>query len=179
VGRFSKEDSMNTKAFTLVEIAVVSVIIGIVVMIAIPNIISMTGRSYSKDAHDNLKLIYAAQQYYASTHAGVYYYGANDPAINDIDNLNTTLNLSIVPTGGMLYNCTNVGGNYCQVVHASFTLRGLLIGAPFTKIIGPEYCGRQTISPGVYAYNPDFNWNPCCIGDASHYSTGSPVKSCP
>jgi prepilin-type N-terminal cleavage/methylation domain-containing protein len=63
---------MNKKAFTIIEIAVAAVIVGILAMVAVPNVTAMMNRSYSQDAVNTLMSLNAiGQDYYQKN--GVYF----------------------------------------------------------------------------------------------------------
>ncbi|MEI7998026.1 MAG: prepilin-type N-terminal cleavage/methylation domain-containing protein, partial [Candidatus Omnitrophota bacterium] len=62
----------NKKGFTLLEIIVVSLIVGVLVLIAIPNFTNMLNRSYARQALTNLLAIYSAQQSYYMNNNSAY-----------------------------------------------------------------------------------------------------------
>ncbi len=103
-------------AFTLVELMVVVVILGVVAGFAIPNYTKSVERSHRKDAESNLKMVHAAQQMYAARNDDSYWSGGNLAAIN------STLQLNIV-ANGKTYTCTGGGTAFsCTAVRGAWTV---------------------------------------------------------
>jgi prepilin-type N-terminal cleavage/methylation domain-containing protein len=141
-----KRFMMNQKAFTLVEIAVAAVIVGILAMVAVTNMTRMSNRAYARDAYQNLTAIYIAQQDYAQNHGGTFDGSAT------LAGLNTNLKMNIVSTNGIIYSCAalsqcsaTMGTVFTMKIHLRFDL----------KTSRPEYCGGA---------DPSSTNNPCCQG---------------
>jgi len=81
-----------TKGFTLVELIVVVIIIGILVAIAVPAFLKTQERAFDKDAIASLKLIQAAEKIYRQE-TGFYYPPTGSET--DPSNINTFLKLSL------------------------------------------------------------------------------------
>lgn len=60
----------NTKGFTLIELMIVVVIIGILAALAIPRFSNASDRAKEKEADGVLKQIYTLQQVYTAQHGG-------------------------------------------------------------------------------------------------------------
>ena len=133
---------MNCKGFTLVEIGVTAIIIGILAAMVIPSVTAMTRRSYAQDAYQNLTTIYLAQRDYAGSHGDVY------DTSSTVAGLNTNLGLNIITMNGSSYSC---GANPCIATNASFTMKINL--ALNIKTSRPLYCTAAV---------PDAIYNPCC-----------------
>ena len=88
-----------SKGFTLVEIMVVLVIVGLAAAFTLPNLISSMEQTKAQEAKNNLLAISAAQQKYFEDH-GSYYYGANP---------NANLSLSAVASDPFSYSCSATG----------------------------------------------------------------------
>ncbi len=73
------------------------VLLGLLATIAIPSYQNVMTQTRIKDATTTLQLLYTAQKIYFNEH-GVYVEGAN------VDELNTNLNLGIIPNK-VAYNC--------------------------------------------------------------------------
>ncbi len=119
-GRLVNHNFKN-KAFTLIEIMVVLVIIAVMAALAIPNLTQMIERSHEQDAMMQLRTVHAAEQVYFAR------VGSFWPTINnqDVDAIKTNLNLNIVPQG-MTYNCDGDGNTFtCTAVRdgGGFTIR--------------------------------------------------------
>lgn len=97
-------------AFTLMEIIIVIVLIGVVGAFGIANYTRGLRKGLERRAIGNLRLIRsAAQIYMANT-------GSNVPNLANINAINTTLGLNIVDNA-LLYQCGNSGGvdtSFCQ-----------------------------------------------------------------
>jgi prepilin-type N-terminal cleavage/methylation domain-containing protein len=104
------------KAFTLIELMVVVVILGVVAGFAIPNYTKSVERSHRKDAESNLRMIHAAQQMYAARNNDAYWTGGN------VGTINSNLQLHIVPNG-KTYSCTGGGATFsCTAVRGAWTV---------------------------------------------------------
>ncbi len=98
--RFSRRDH----AFTLTELLVVVIIIGVMAAFTVPNYTRSIERSHRKDAETQLKTIWSADQIYRAQN-GRYWPPVS--ASNDIAAINSNLGLGIIPNG-MTYNCNSV-----------------------------------------------------------------------
>lgn len=78
--------------FTMMEIMIVIVIIGILAVIALPNFTGQKDKQYEKEAKANLKLIMAAEKIYRMEIGGF------TPPLADESAINSMLKLSL-PTG--------------------------------------------------------------------------------
>ncbi len=143
---------MGTKAFTLVEVVVTAIIVGILAMTAIPNLLKSIQRSYGQDALRNLVAIYGAQQNYFQNNNGAYLSPCTINCINGTGS--ASLGLNIVSTGGTVYSCPN--GTACTATNgnANFTMNATL-GNPINIGSVPVYCGNGS---------PPYANNPCCQG---------------
>jgi prepilin-type N-terminal cleavage/methylation domain-containing protein len=104
-------------AFTLIELMVVVMIVGMVAGFAIPNYTKALGRAHRKDAENNLKIIHAAEMMYAARHDGVYTAAANLAAIN------TSLSLNLLLNGAVSYVCAlTASGFTCTSNCGAFTV---------------------------------------------------------
>lgn len=107
----------RSRAFTLTEILVTLVIIGVLSMMALPNMNLKITDAKKKDALNNLRAIAAAQQsYYENTDPNQYYVSASCTSLADaqaeLTNLNTALNLSLSPSTNSGYCCA--ANNACR-----------------------------------------------------------------
>jgi len=92
--------------FSLIELMVVVIILGIVVAIAIPKYDRTIERSIDKEAYSTLNLIVGAQKFYKQKYAE-YWPGASSSS-SDIDAINSNLDLDLV-------DCIT-GGRFCYTV---------------------------------------------------------------
>jgi prepilin-type N-terminal cleavage/methylation domain-containing protein len=90
------------KAFTLLELMVVVIIVGIVASFGIPNYTRSLDKARRKDAESNLQVIHAAQQIYIARHNNVYFGPGN------LAQINSNLMLNIV-ANGTTYSCNLPG----------------------------------------------------------------------
>jgi type II secretion system protein G len=71
----------NTKGFTLIELMIVVVIIGILAAIAIPNFISMQDRAKESSVKANMHTVQLAIEDFAVQNDGTYPVAADDAAV--------------------------------------------------------------------------------------------------
>jgi len=107
---------MNCRAFTLMELMVVVIIVGVMALFAIPDYTKSVERAHRKDAEGNLLMIQAAQRVYAARHADTYWGPGNLGAINSNLELNLLAN-------GATYNCGAGGATFtCTAVRGAWTV---------------------------------------------------------
>lgn len=142
----------NQLAFTLMELMVVMIIIGVIAAIAVPNFNKVVEQSHESDATTQLMAIHAANQIRLAQ-TGSYW---PTTTTNGLTVINSTLGLNII-ANGMNYNCAGVGGT-------TFTCTA-------TRSTGTAYVVQTTqadIKTGVP--NSDTTKNPrCTSGSACPY----------
>ena len=154
---------MNNKAFTLVELTVVAIIVGLLALVAIPNMIQGVNRGYAKDAMRNIMAIYAAQQEYAQSHGGTYIYCGNTGSTTDFSAcLNSGLGTNIIPSDSMIYTCEDSGGYaVCQARKNLEIVLRLDTRYPITTGLSPVYCNGTGGTASA-------TQNPCCWNNGTH-----------
>jgi len=93
------------KAFTIMEVLIVVILVGVVAAFAIPNYNKGLEKSDEREAVSNLRLIAQALEVYNFRNR--QYPSANMPQVSDI---NTTLDLGILERN-VDYSCTTPGAN--------------------------------------------------------------------
>ncbi len=88
---------LNAKGFTMMELIMVVVVIGMISLFAVPRYNRTVSKAFARTGGDNLMIIYAGQKLKGS---GNYVACANTAAIN------TNLNLSILENG-FTYSCVS------------------------------------------------------------------------
>lgn len=162
----------NTKSFTLVELIIVAIIVGLLGFVAIPSMLKTVQRSYAKDAMNNLIAIYAAQKDYKQTHNS-YLMPCDLACINR--SLDTGgLGLNIVASGGNTnYLCDSVSSySVCYVTNGSVPANG------FQAVVRLER-DLNTINP-LYGNVQDYSssiLNPWCFNYAANPKV--PGSACP
>ena len=102
------------KAFTLIEIMVTIIILGVIAALAIPKYGQYMARTYQKGALVQLAAIHEAQADYFF-HAGYYWPAPPDTTTHGVSDINQNLGLNIVETGQAVYTCSASGAAYtCQ-----------------------------------------------------------------
>jgi prepilin-type N-terminal cleavage/methylation domain-containing protein len=118
------QQTFRNKAFTLMEILVVIVILGAIAGFAIPNFTRTIERSHENDAILQLEAIHSANKIYQARNNA---YWPPDTASYDITSINTNLGLNII-ANDMTYTCLGTDGStfFCKAVRnapaASFTV---------------------------------------------------------
>lgn len=151
---------MNNKyGFTLIEIAITAIIIGILILVGIPNMLKSTNRSYASDAMRNLMAIYAAE-FNKKEENNDFFLSGTRKLIAKENTINTMLDLNLVRSGNIDYICNPVGGTVdkptnvqCSATHSSFIMK-MYTEFPITINASPVYCNGS---------NPtSSSSNPCC-----------------
>ena len=102
----------TNKAFTLAELLVVIIILGIMASFGLPSYQLAVERGYERKAAMKLVLITRAMEVYKATH-GTYV----DYDLNDINDINTALGTQIEADENV-YSCVGFSGSsYCFVDH--------------------------------------------------------------
>ena len=132
----------NRKGFTLVEIIVVLIMIGILVTIAVPNYQIMMKQGATKAAQNNLISIFNAQKnFYLKNHG---YCTTLCDTLADI-NLPANLNLNITDNN-FTYNCITTGGFQCTATNGSIVLT--LSNNPIIVTGGTTCASSKGSNPG-------------------------------
>ena len=157
----------NKKGFTLLEIIIVIIIVGLLTALALPNYFTMLYQGAANAAQNNLITIYNAQKsYYLSPAGNGTYY--NSSSNNDLTNINTVFNLNItdpsfqytcVTAAGPSYTCTAKNNSDPNLV---LTVTSGTPGTPNAIVLpGGLSCASSTgINPGC---------NPSCASDVPSY----------
>jgi general secretion pathway protein G len=109
------------KGFTLIEILIVLIIVGIVVAIAVPNFIASVEQTKAQTAQNNLMAIAAGQSKYYEDHGN--YCTPTYSCGNTQSSLYASLSLSMTANDQFIYSCSSLGSSYsCTAQDISDTL---------------------------------------------------------
>ena len=92
----------SLRAFTMIELIMVVVVIGMVAMFAIPNYTKSVNKTYVRTGKNNLMIMYSAQK--IKNTGGILYQSCGSTAA-----CNAALELSVIGNG-IDYTCTGTGG---------------------------------------------------------------------
>jgi len=101
--------------FTLMEVMVVMIIIGIGVVFFLPNYTAPMEQAKASAAKTNLLALYSAEQNYNNNNGGSNSYcidTTNPKPCDTLADINTALTLNIQDDGSYSYICQNVGATY-------------------------------------------------------------------
>ena len=96
------------KAFTLIELMVTVIIIGIIAGFGIPTYTKMIDRAKERDATMNLDIMREATRIYFARE------GSYPPALANIAAINTTLNINVMEQEGNTYDCIVASWYTCR-----------------------------------------------------------------
>jgi len=119
----------SQNAFTLIELMVAVIILGIIAAFGIPNFSKSQERVVERDGEYNLSTIASAMEMNRVRNDGVYPLGS---ALDNIGEINTTLSLGVIEQGivysctgnGTIFTCTANPSNYTWNVKVSDTDSG-------------------------------------------------------
>lgn len=104
---------LNNNAFTLTELLIAVVIVGILAGFGIPSYTKAINRAKEKDAVFNLRIIAEAVKMYITREGG-------PPAdLADVNAINTTLTLSIIEQQGNAYTCRQAVNYTCNSINSA------------------------------------------------------------
>ena len=116
---------LSIKAFTIMEIMIVVIIVGIIAAFAIPNYSRSVSQSHLQDAMMQLSAIRSANQvYYARTSK----YWPATAAANNVTAINSFLSLNIIENA-MTYSCTGIASG------ATFNCTATPVGSAYTVTV--------------------------------------------
>ena len=119
-----------TRAFTLIELIVVVILIGIVAAVGIPNYEKTMERAQEKDAVSNLDIILEAAKLHMSHNDDAF------PAdLADIVAINSALTLNIIEQQGNTYSCNSPDANSYEC-DASNSRGSWTVTIEFDKVTG-------------------------------------------
>ena len=111
----------DTRGFTLIELMIVVVIIGILAAIAIPQYSSVKERAYLATVKTDLKNLEISEEAYASSNSGAYFSHSYTTPSDSANTFGASQNVSIVTTGvgSAGWNATashsNAPGHTCAI----------------------------------------------------------------
>ncbi len=126
----------NKKAFTIIELSVVVIIMGILVTFGFPSLFKAINRTKARDAMNNLRSIHTLNTDYFARN-GVNFTGATIAAIN------AGLGLNIMPNGAT-YACA---ANVCTATTTAFTITLNLGASNPLNLANPSCASGQNACP--------------------------------
>ncbi|MCX5694520.1 MAG: prepilin-type N-terminal cleavage/methylation domain-containing protein [Candidatus Omnitrophica bacterium] len=114
---------MNRKSFTLIEILVVIIIVGVISAIGLVSYTDVIKKSADREAKAVLPLIQVAQRNYRMEHYPYFYPCPATTSESDISDINTNLRLSIPTTSQWAYtlDCSGSGTEYATATRSGRT----------------------------------------------------------
>jgi prepilin-type N-terminal cleavage/methylation domain-containing protein len=101
----------DIRGFTLLELLIAVVIVGLLASIAIPNLLDMRKRARTSEARANLGTIWVLQEAYRAEN-GLYSKPSVDLEPGQYDGSTGWVELGFYPKGSLLYKYTMLSANY-------------------------------------------------------------------
>jgi type IV pilus assembly protein PilA len=120
----------SSQAFTLIELMVIIVLIGLIAGFAIPDYTKALSRAKERDALSNLDSIRDAVKLYMSHQDN----DAVPPDLGNVSAINTTLNLNVVEQQGNSYSCTATNVYTCMATNAEGWQLAFQLDTNFGKV---------------------------------------------
>ena len=142
---------MTTKAFTLVELMIVLIIMSILASWGIPQYTRTVARAKARNAMNNLVMLHSANLLYQARNGGANFdctAMAGGCSITNIDDMNGANSLNII-SGGVTYVCN--GATCSGAIAGSFNTS--------VRLTDPIQEGTDTDKDCADATDP----NPCCL----------------
>ena len=139
---FKIRKHLNNRAFTLTEILITIVILGVIAGLATPTYFKSVEQSRVNEATVNLNAIYMAQKIYALNNSGNFWNGGANPAVATI---NSTLNIDINPQYYPVISITAANGGNPKTFTATVMRNALQGGDGITRYT-IDQTGTITIS---------------------------------
>ena len=121
---------MKTAGFTMIELVVVIVIIGIIAAFGSPSFSKAIARAKARDAINTLSVIHTVQALYKESVGGYLF-------ANDLAGINTGLSLNLVASGGTSYACNDAAAPTTCTAGPGFTATATL-GNPLSSGSNPS-----------------------------------------
>jgi prepilin-type N-terminal cleavage/methylation domain-containing protein len=130
----------NSKGFTLIELIIVMVIVGVLTAIALPNYFTFINQGASNNALNNLQAIYNGQQSYYNT-KNAYCLNTSAAPCDSLADIITNLPLNITDSNFTYICVTDLSGFKCTAASPLVTLT--LINNPLI-LVGAAGCGNSS-----------------------------------
>jgi len=142
---------MRRQGFTIIEIIIVIIIVGIVAAFALPNFTASSEQARSLNAQNNLLAIFSAEKNYNNTHG-------NFISLASLALINSTLSLNIQDDGIYAYSCSTADPSLlsCTAQRSGGALTITVTNTPFQ-------------SSGSVAPNCSASLNPTCCGTSINW----------
>ncbi len=122
------------KAFTITELLVTVIIVGILATFAIPNYTKSINKARAKDAVYNLNLIREAVKLYQVREESY------PPALANVSAINNTLKINVMEQEGNVYNCLVANIYTCRATNTA----GWQLSFRLDNNDGAVYCSIAT-----------------------------------
>ena len=135
--------SQKNQGFSLMELIVVIVILGVIAGFALPNYRQSIQQSHERDMDNQLKALHAVSLLYNTQNNGAFYAGT----LNDLTAINTQFGINLITNDNTTYSYTGAANNFtANATWPNFTIQITNLPISSTAVPANPCCSTRNCS---------------------------------